>query len=81
MNRQMNNNQKLTIYVHISCMIERLIRGQQMDSFPQDDYFIEHQERLCSIIRMAFQPIEQLYNISLPVEECYYIFNITQNLD
>lgn len=81
MNRKLNNNQKLTLYVHISCMIERLIRGHQMDTFPQDDHFLTNQEQLCSLIRTAFGPIEQLYNIILPVEECYYIYNITQNLN
>lgn len=80
LNRKLSNNQKLSLYVHISCMIERLIRGQQMDTFPQDDNFLMNQEQLCSIIRSAFGPIEQLYNILIPIEECYYIYNITQNL-
>ena len=62
-------------------MIERLMRGKKMDSFPKDGYFGENQEQLGSLISTAFRPIEQLYNISLPIEECYYIYNITQNLD
>ena len=81
LNRQLNNSQKLNLYVHISCMIERLMRGKKMDSFPKDGYFGENQEQLGSLISTAFRPIEQLYNISLPIEECYYIYNITQNLD
>lgn len=81
LNKQLNNSQKLNLYVHISCMIERLMRGKKMDSFPQDGYFRENQEHLGSLISTAFRPIEQLYNISLPIEECYYIYNITQNLD
>lgn len=78
-NHKLNNNQKLTLYVHVSCMIERLIRNQQMDTMPQDEDFLRNQQQICSMIQTAFHPIEQLYNITLPVEEAYYIYNITQN--
>lgn len=79
LNQKLNNNQKINLYVHVSCMIERLIRNQQVNTFPKDHTFMKHKERITTIIKIAFQSIEQLYNISIPEEEIYYIYTITQN--
>lgn len=79
LNRKMNNNQKLSLYVHISCMIERLIRNQQMTTFPHDENFIENKDKIINIVKTAFNSIEMLYNINIPIEEVYYIYSITQN--
>ncbi|MGH0007164.1 PRD domain-containing protein [Enterococcus sp. ARL09-542] len=67
---------KINLYVHISCMIERLIRNQGVSSYPAIDQFLKRYETEVASIQKALSKIEKLYNIKIPMEEIAYVCNI-----
>lgn len=77
---KLSNGQKINLYVHLSCMIERLVRKQPIKTYPDIQSFIEQNPIYIHNIKMALSYIEKLYNIEIPIEEVGYIFNlITMN--
>jgi sigma-54 dependent transcriptional regulator of gfr operon len=77
--KQLSSLSKINLYVHISCMIERLIRNQGIESYPEMEAFIKRYENEAMSIQKALVNIEQLYNIRIPIEEIAYVCNIIVN--
>ncbi|MFD1485905.1 PRD domain-containing protein [Lacticaseibacillus baoqingensis] len=75
----LSNNQKLSLYVHISSMVERLIRNQGMRTIPEDEQFQNNQTQIVNMVRSALRSLETLYNIQISEEESYYIFDILRS--
>ncbi|NCB61189.1 MAG: PRD domain-containing protein, partial [Gammaproteobacteria bacterium] len=66
------NDRKVALYVHISCLIERLIRNASPTYYsgrqcPQSELLI---------LREAFSVIESGYSVKIPPVELYYIHDI-----
>ncbi|MDV7748257.1 sigma 54-interacting transcriptional regulator [Enterococcus faecium] len=73
---KLNTTQKINLYVHLSCMIERLVRNQPINTFPNIKQFkVEYKEDI-RFIRKSLINLERLYNIEIPIEEIGYIHNI-----
>jgi Transcriptional antiterminator len=70
--QSMTNERKVALYVHISCLIERLIRhaGITVDSGQQCP------EYELNMLREAFSVIESNYSVKIPRAELTYIHNI-----
>ena len=77
--KQLSSMSKINLYVHISCMIERLIRNQGVSSFPDLDDFLNNYEQEIKAVKRSLKSIEGLYNISIPLEELAYVSNIIIN--
>ena len=66
------NDRKVALYVHISCLIERLIRNASPSHYsgrqcPQSEL---------ATLREAFSVIESGYSVKIPAVELYYIHDI-----
>lgn len=70
------NNQKLSLYVHLSCMVERLIRNQPIETAPNRPEFLHQKDKFINIIKTACGSLEELYNINITENEIQYIFDI-----
>ncbi|MBU5581553.1 PRD domain-containing protein, partial [Enterococcus sp. S181_ASV_20] len=77
--KQLSSMSKINLYVHISCMIERLIRNQGVSSFPELEIFLKNNEQEIKAVKRSLKNIEGLYNISIPIEELAYVSNIVIN--
>ena len=70
------NNKKVTLYIHISCLIERLIRRVPIDNYINIENFVQCQKKTIDNIRKAFSGIEEIYNVKINIEEIGYIYDI-----
>lgn len=68
------SNVRLGLYIHISCLIERLVTRQDINDFEMsaDDAEYEQKE-FYRRLRAAFAEIEQFYHVEIPFEESEYI--------
>ncbi|MDT2757645.1 sigma 54-interacting transcriptional regulator [Enterococcus asini] len=74
--QKLSTSKKISLYVHLSCMIERLVRNQPIGSFPDIHDFVDQNKESIRIIKKAMKSIEQLYNVEVPIEEIGFIYNI-----
>ena len=73
---RLSNARKIGLYVHISCMIERLIRHSEIVDFPDLDEFAYHHQREIRVIQDAVSVLESVYSVQVPLTEVGYIHNI-----
>lgn len=76
----LSNQKKFTLYVHISYLIERLIRKEKNDLDPEYAKTYAHKYATdLKIIKAAFCVIIDNYNVKIPVSELIYIDQIIFN--
>lgn len=76
----LSNQKKFTLYVHISYLIERLIRKEKNDLDPEYAKTYAHKYATdLKIIKAAFSVIINNYNVKIPVSELIYIDQIIFN--
>ncbi|MDF7639239.1 sigma 54-interacting transcriptional regulator [Lactobacillus sp. ESL0791] len=73
----LSNKQKFTLYVHISYLIERLIRKETNDLDPEfeKEFSQKHKQELQKI-ETAFSVIKDSYSVKIPLSELIYIDQI-----
>ncbi|MGM0125549.1 sigma-54 dependent transcriptional regulator, gfr operon transcriptional activator [Enterococcus sp. AZ194] len=72
----LSNAKKLALYVHVSCLIERLIRNVPIDSTYCESGLNQCRESGFEQIRKAFSVIESVYSVKIPDAEIVYIYDI-----
>lgn len=72
----LTNAKKIALYVHLSCMVERLIRRAEIEEFPDIEKFAYTNEKNLRVIKSALSVIEQGYSVNVPLPEMGYIHNI-----
>lgn len=76
---KLSNARMVAMYVHVSCMVERLIRHSEILDFPDLEKFsYEHQNEI-RVIQEVFSVLEQTYSVTVPLTEVGYIHNILYN--
>ncbi len=72
------NGVKISLYVHLGCLIERLVTHNQIDKYNNDvmKSFIEHHQEFINAVKKSFSPIEQLYSVNIPLAEIYFVYEI-----
>lgn len=73
---QLSNAKKLALYVHVSCLIERLIRNVPIEVYEGYDELYQCQKNVLETIKQAFSVIERDYSVVIPNSEIAYIFDI-----
>lgn len=72
----LSNARKVALYVHVACMVERLIRHAEISDFPDLDQFAFDHEKEIRVIQDIFSVLEPIYSVTIPLEEICYIYNI-----
>lgn len=67
------NDRKVALYVHISCLIERLIRNAAIECYSGMG---QCQTQELDVLREAFSVIENSYSVKIPTSELFYIYDI-----
>lgn len=73
---RLSNARKVAIYVHVACMVERLIRHTEITDFPNLEQFAFEHEKEIRVIQDIFSVLEPIYSVTIPLEETCYIYNI-----
>lgn len=72
------NEVKITFFIHISCMIERLIRQAPIKGYDGIDTLVNENSKFIDKFKASFSGIEKQYCIQIPVSEIGYIFDIVR---
>lgn len=81
LNKRLSNQTTMALYVHISCMIERIIRNQSLENSPRNFTDSKEKEKGIETIKLALHPLEEIYNIRIPKTELKYIYELVFNYD
>lgn len=75
-NINIDDSKKISIYVHVSCLVERLIRNEAITTYKDIDLLKQCHEETLKNIKEAFSVIEEYYSVIIPDEEIGYIHNL-----
>ena len=78
LNKKFKNQTCFGLYVHICCLVERLVTRQAIISFADEDFEKNNQQFITSL-KMAMKDVEKFYNVEIPVEEIEYIYEYVRN--
>ena len=78
LNMKFKNQTCFGLYVHICCLIERLVTRQAITSFGDEDFEKNNQEFIIAL-KTAMKDVEKFYNVEIPVEEIEYIYEYVRN--
>lgn len=73
-----SNAIKISLYIHLSCLIERLITKAELDNYEPDviKHFEKYNKRFIEICKKSFSVIEKIYSVSIPITEIYFIYEL-----
>ena len=71
--RRISNERKIGLYVHVSCLVERLIRREPIETYKNINNFEQCQKEMIKIIKESFSVIEQTYSVKINTAEIGYI--------
>jgi sigma-54 dependent transcriptional regulator of gfr operon len=74
-NQKIENKIQMTLYVHIACLIERLIRNQAITEYPEED-FQEIPQNVLDPLKRVLSGIENKYSVTIPSSELGYLYSI-----
>lgn len=78
LDKKMDSTSRLGLYVHVACLIERLMLKQGIDEVEgMETYSLENKEQM-DLIRQAFSGVQEHYSVELPDPEIMYILNYFQ---
>lgn len=72
----LSNAKKLALYVHVSCLIERLIRNVPINTYQGYQELVKCQRDELGSIKSSFSVIENDYSVKIPDSEIAYIYDI-----
>ncbi|MDZ5544818.1 sigma 54-interacting transcriptional regulator [Enterococcus cecorum] len=74
---KLTNQHKMALYIHVSCLIERLIRREPIDSYDFDGQVddIRHTKKYIWL-KNTLSVMEESYSVKIPDSEVGYIYDI-----
>ena len=78
LHKRFKNQTCFGLYVHICCLVERLVTRQAITSFVDIDFERNHQDFIHAL-KSAMKDVEKFYNVEIPVEEIEYIYEYVKN--
>ena len=76
--RRLDLTRKAGLYVHLSCLIERLILKNEIVSADLGDFVERHQAEIAAVYE-AFSGVCMRYSVELPEAEAAYVLNYFEN--
>lgn len=79
LNLHLDSGIVLGLYIHISCLIERLIIDKYITKFDHLEEFIRDHQDFIQVVKKAFVKVESCYNVEIPVSEIGYLYEYIYN--
>lgn len=67
---------RISMYVHLCCLTERLVTHRPIESYPDIQYFRDSNEEFIDVVYKAFTSLEKTYSVTIPLTEVGYIFDM-----
>ena len=78
LHKRFKNRTCFGLYVHICCLVERLVTRQPISNFTDLDFKEKHQEFIDQV-NISMKEVKTYYNVEIPDEEIEYIYNYIIN--
>ncbi|WP_158734560.1 sigma 54-interacting transcriptional regulator [Alteribacillus sp. YIM 98480] len=75
----LTNSSKISLYVHLSCLIERLVKKQPIETYHDMEALELKHQYFIHKINDVFKNIELTYGVTVPTSEIGYIYDIIKN--
>lgn len=75
----LGNNTCFGLYVHVSCLIERLVMNRGIEVYGNAEAFQREQKDFIQAVDDSFADVQKFYGIRIPVEETGYMFDYIKN--
>ncbi|WP_411170074.1 sigma 54-interacting transcriptional regulator [Clostridium sp. MB05] len=75
LNIELMTSIKIGLYVHLSCLLERLITKTHITTYDCIEKFKEENKEFIEIVRESLTEVEKYFSVEIPVEEIGYIFD------
>ncbi len=79
MHLSLSNNTCFGLYVHVSCLIERLVMNRGIEVYRDIEGFQTEQKLFIELVERSFAAVESFYGVRIPVEEIGYMFDYVKN--
>jgi sigma-54 dependent transcriptional regulator of gfr operon len=76
---KLENDLKISLYIHISCMIERLVIKDPIMNYRDCEGFEKCHVHFIKLTRKAFSVIEHFYRVEIPISEIGFIYDSIKN--
>ena len=76
---KLSNRTCFGLYVHICCLIERLVLSHGDESYKDCLEFQKEHALFITHMKRSFKKVEDFYGVEIPVEEITYIYNYVKN--
>lgn len=81
MNMVFNYNVCFGLYVHICCLIERLVTREGAEEYIKTyEECDKEEQQFINYIKLAFAKVEKYYTVNIPIEEIEYINIYIKNM-
>lgn len=70
------NDLKISLYIHICCLMERLVMKEPIMTYKGLDEFKQCHEQFIKFVLKSFSVIADVYKVEIPVSEIGYIYDI-----
>ncbi len=74
MKLNLSNRTMIGLYIHISCLIERLITDRYISTYANLEAFTAQHTDFIQAVRRAFSRLEQDYRVQIPISEIGYLY-------
>lgn len=79
LNISLANNTCFGLYVHMSCLIERLVMNKGIELYPDMLAFEKEHTVFIQQVETAFTAVEAFYGVQIPVAEIGYVYDYVKN--
>lgn len=73
------NDLRISLYIHISCMIERLVIKDPIMTYNKFQEFEQCHGHFIELVKKAFSVIEHFYKVEIPISEIGFIYDSINN--
>ncbi|MDI3517905.1 MAG: sigma-54 dependent transcriptional regulator, gfr operon transcriptional activator [Caldanaerobacter sp.] len=73
------NSLKISLYIHVSCMIERLITKDPINCYENIEEFEKCHRHFIEGVKSSLGVIEETYKVDVPVSEIGFIYDIIRS--
>lgn len=73
--KKFNGKILIGIYIHVCCLIERLVTKTAITEFDGLKGFEEENQGFIKVVNNSFQTLSKRYNVSIPVSEIAYLYD------
>ena len=73
--KKIGSNAIIGLYVHLCCLVERLVTRNPIETYVGQDRFEEERADFIESFRQSFSSISTRYRVEVPVSEIAYVFD------